>query len=91
MQKALTQMNVKLQQVIRVTGKTGMDIIEAIAGGERDPRKLARLHQGQRGDHRQVAAGALARRIFELTQALELYRFYQDKIAQCDREIDISS
>ena len=31
MQKALTQMNVKLQHVIRdITGKTGMDIIEAI-------------------------------------------------------------
>ncbi len=26
--------------------------------------------------------------IFELTQALELYRFYQDKIAECDREIE---
>ena len=38
MQKALTQMNVKLQHVIRdITGKTGIDIIEAIAGGERDP------------------------------------------------------
>ena len=36
MQKALTQMNVKLQHVIAdITGKTGMDIIEAIAGGER--------------------------------------------------------
>ena len=42
MQKALTQMNVKLQHVIRdITGKTGMDIIEAIVGGERDPRTLA--------------------------------------------------
>ena len=37
MQKALTQMNVKLQHVIRdITGKTGMDIIGAIVGGERD-------------------------------------------------------
>ena len=37
MQKALTQMNVKLQHVIAdITGK--MDIIEAIAGGERNPR-----------------------------------------------------
>ena len=26
--------------------------------------------------------------IFELTQALELYRVYQDKIAECDREIE---
>ena len=44
MQKALTQMNVKLQHVIsNITGQTGMDIIEAIVGGERDPRKLARL------------------------------------------------
>ncbi len=46
MQKALTQMNVKLQHVIsNITGKTGMDIIEAIVGGERDPRKLARLRR----------------------------------------------
>ena len=34
----------KLQQVIRdITGKTGMDIIEAIVQGERSPRRLARL------------------------------------------------
>ncbi len=26
--------------------------------------------------------------IFELNQALELYWFYQDKIAECDREIE---
>ena len=38
MQKALTQMNVKLQHVIsNITGKTGMDIIEAIVKGERPP------------------------------------------------------
>ena len=38
MQKALIQMNVKLQHVIsNITGKTGMDIIEAIVNGERDP------------------------------------------------------
>ena len=44
MQKALTQMNVKLQHVISdITGKTGTDIIEAIVAGERDPRQLARL------------------------------------------------
>ncbi len=44
MQKALTQMNVKLHHVIRdITGKTGMDIMKAIVGGERDPGKLAQL------------------------------------------------
>ena len=75
MQKALTQMNVKLQHVIRdITGKTGMDIIEAIVGGERDPRTLARLR-----DRRIKADGATIAKslqghwreehIFELTQA----------------------
>ena len=94
MQKALTQMNVKLQHVIRdITGKTGMAIVEAIVNGERDPRKLARLR-----DPRIKADGATIARslrghwreehIFELTQALELYRLYQDKIAECDQEIE---
>ena len=35
MQKALTQMNVKLQQVMRHHVQDGQDIMEAIAGGER--------------------------------------------------------
>ena len=48
MQKALTQMNVKLQHVISdITGKTGLDIMQAIVDGERDPRRLAGLR-----DHR---------------------------------------
>ena len=94
MQKALTQMNVKLQHVISdITGKTGMDIIEAIVQGERSPRRLARLR-----DHRIKADEATIAKslqghwreehIFELTQALELYRAYQGKIAECDREIE---
>ena len=38
MQKALEQMNVKLAEVVTdITGLTGMSIIEAILGGERDP------------------------------------------------------
>ena len=94
MQKALTQMNVKLQHVIRdITGKTGMDIMEAIAGGERDPRKLARLRDPRiKADEATIARSLQGHwreeHIFELTQALELYRFYQDKIAECDREIE---
>ena len=94
MQKALTQMNVKLQHVISdITGKTGMDIIEAIVQGERSPRRLARLR-----DHRIKADEATIAKslqghwreehIFELTQALELYRVYQARIAECDREIE---
>ncbi len=42
MQKALSQMNVKLQHVISdVTGKTGLAIIDDIVRGERDAHKLA--------------------------------------------------
>ena len=94
MQKALSQMNVKLQHVISdITGKTGMDIIEAIVGGQRDPRKLAELRDPRtRADERTIALSLEGHwreeHIFELTQALELYRVYQAKIAQCDSEIE---
>ena len=94
MQKALTQMNVKLHHVIRdITGKTGMDIMEAIVKGERNPRKLARLRDPRiKADEKTIARSLRGHwrdeHIFELTQALELYRFYQDKIAECDREIE---
>ena len=94
MQKALTQMNVKLQHVISdITGKTGMMIIEAIVGGERNPRKLAQLRDPRTRATEATIAKSLQghwreEHIFELTQALELYRTYQDKIAQCDREIE---
>ena len=94
MQKALTQMNVKLQHVIRdITGKTGMDIMEAIVGGERNPRRLARLRDPRiKSDEKTIAKSLRGHwrdeHIFELTQALELYQFYHDKIAECDREIE---
>ena len=94
MQKALTQMNVKLQHVIsNITGKTGMAIIEAIVGGERDPRQLAKLRDRRiRADEETIAKSLQGHwreeHIFELTQALELYRFYHDKIGECDLEIE---
>ena len=94
MQKALTQMNVKLHHVISdITGKTGLDIIEAIVDGQRDPRQLAQLRDPRiKADEATIAKSLQGHwreeHIFELNQALELYRFYQDKIAECDREIE---
>ena len=94
MQKALTQMNVKLHHVIsNITGQTGMDIIEAIVSGERDPRKLAQLRNYRiRADEATIAKSLQGHwreeHLFKLTQALELYRVYQGKIAECDREIE---
>ena len=93
MQKALTQMNVQLQRVIsNITGQTGMDIIQAMVDGERDPRKLAQFRRpGMKADEATIARSLQGHwreeHIFELTQALELYRFYHEKIAECDREI----
>ncbi len=44
MQKALTQMNLQLTQVISdITGTTGMRIIRAILQGERNPYRLAEM------------------------------------------------
>ena len=86
MQKALTQMNVKLHHGIR-------DIIEAIVQGERNPRRLARMRDPRtKSDERTIAKSLQGHwrkeHLFELTQALELYRTYQAKISECDREIE---
>ena len=50
MQKALTEMNVRLDSVIaNITGLTGQRILRAIIDGERDPERLATLrHRASR-------------------------------------------
>ena len=94
MQKALTQMNIKLQHVISdITGKTGMEIITAIVRGERNPHKLAQFRDPRtKADEKTIAKSLHGHwreeHIFELTQALELYRVYQRKIEECDRQIE---
>jgi transposase len=93
MQKALTQMNLQLQHVVAdITGATGLRIIRAIVGGERDPAVLAALR-----DHRCKASEETIRQalvgndreehVFALAQALELYDTYQAKVADCDGRI----
>ena len=53
MQKALTEMNVRLDSVISdLAGVTGLRIVRAIVAGERDPRRLASLR------HRAIKASA---------------------------------
>jgi transposase len=93
MHKALTQMNIKLQHVVSdITGKTGMDIIQAIIAGERNPEELSKLRDYRVKASETTIAKALHghwrdEHLFELTQAAELYTTYQDKIAACDRRI----
>ena len=94
MQKALIQMNVQLHKVISdITGVSGMRIIRAILGGERDPQVLAamrdhriksspeRIAQSLQGDYR-------PEHLFALEQCLSLYDTYRTMIADCDQRIE---
>jgi transposase len=93
LQKALTEMNLQVANVLSdVSGETGLRIIDAILGGERDPERLA-----ARRDRRiQASAAQLARalrghwkdeELFVLEQARLSYSHYQEQIAQCDERI----
>lgn len=94
MQKALSQMNVQLHNVISdITGGTGMRIIRAIAEGERCPRILSGYRDPRCKSPVDVIEKSLTgyyreEHVFALKQALELYEIYQGKIAACDNEIE---
>ncbi len=93
MQKALTQMNVQLDNVVSdLMGKTGMAILRSIVAGERDPKQLATLRDRRlRADEETVARSLYGNwrpeHLFALTQALAHYDFLNDQIAACDEEI----
>lgn len=94
MQKALSLMNVQLHNVISdITGDTGMRIIRAIISGERDPKILATYRDPRCKNTKEVIEKSLTghyreEHVFALTQALELYDVYQEKIAACDAVIE---
>jgi transposase len=93
MQKALTEMNIQLANVISdISGQTGLAIIRAIVGGERDAEKLAKMKDYRILASQQTIAKSLQgnwrqEHIFSLRQALALYDTYQSKIAECDHQI----
>ncbi len=60
MQKALQQMNIQLSQVLSdITGETGMAILRAIIGGERDGVKLAQYRNSRCKSPEETIAKAL--------------------------------
>jgi len=93
MQKALAQMNLQLHNVVAdITGATGMRIIKAILGGERNPDVLAALRDQRCKNSAATIALSLKgnyrpEHLFSLRQAVEFYEFHQSKIADCDRQI----
>jgi len=94
MQKALTQMNVQLTNVITdIVGKTGQDIIRAIVGGERDPEKLAklrnyRIHASEAEIAKSLKGNWREEHVFCLGQALALFDTYQKLIAETDAKLE---
>jgi transposase len=94
LQKALTQMNIQLHHVVSdVTGATGMRIIRAIVAGERDAEVLAamrdvRCKASQETIRESLVGNYQPEHLFSLSQALELYDFYQRQIHACDVEIE---
>lgn len=93
MQKALIRMNVQLANAINdITGKTGLAIIRAIVEGERDPWKLAALRDARVRATEEEIANSLAGNwrpdvLFELKQVLAAYDFVQERMADCDVEL----
>ena len=93
MQKALTEMNVRLDSVIAdITGQTGMKILRAIVDGERDPQRLASFR------HRRIKASAdtiaaslegtwREEHLFALEQAVQRYDFLDRQIEDCKARI----
>lgn len=94
MQKALQQMNLRLDCVVSdITGVTGLRILDAILEGERDPLKLAQLRDPRCKNSKEVIARALEgnwreEHLFALRQALALFRTYHQQMAECDRRIE---
>lgn len=93
-QKALTQMNIQLANVISdVVGVTGLQILRAILAGERDGEALAalrngRIHASADDIARSLQGNWRAEHLFALRQAVDMFDFIGTQLAQCDREID---
>jgi transposase len=93
MQKAMTQMNIQLANVLSdVSGVTGQAIIKAVLAGERDPHKLAAF----RDPHVKASEEKIAQSLegnwqddllFLLKQEQDGYEFCQKQMAECDRQL----
>ena len=95
MHKALTLMNIKVQNVIsQLHGVSGMRIMTAIAAGERKAERLADLCEKSilKTKRERVVASLKgnykSEHVFALKQALCAYDFYQNQITECDKQIE---
>ena len=93
MQKSLDQMNVRVHRAVSdIDGVTGIAILQAIANGERDARKLAKLrdprcHKSEEEIAEQLNGHWREDHLFSLQQALKMHKAIQERIVDYDREI----
>src|ERR1700674_359052 len=93
MQKSLDQMNVRVHRAVSdIDGVTEMAILRAIAQGERDAQKLARLRDRRCSKSQEEIAEQLSGHwredhLFSLQQSLKMYDAIQERIAAYDREL----
>ena len=94
MQKALTQMNIQLANVISdVAGETGQKILRAILAGERDGHVLAAMKNSRiRASDEEIAKSLRgnwrAEHLFALRQAMAGFDFVGSQLAEVDLEIE---
>jgi len=94
MQKALTQMNLQLANVLSdVSGATGQAIIKAILAGERNAHKLAEFRDPRVEASEEQIAQSLEGNwqpdlLFVLKQEQDGYEFCQKQMAECDRQLE---
>ncbi len=95
MPQALERMKVKFHDVISdLTGVSGLKVVRALLRGEREPAQLLALCDEHIQKHKSAAVIESLRGcwkeepLFARRQALELWKFFQKKIADCDRKLE---
>ena len=92
--KALPQMNLQIHHVISdIMRATGLAIVDAILDGQRDAVELAKLRNSRiKADEETIRKSLVGNwgleHLFTLRQWRELYRTYQQRIVECDLEIE---
>lgn len=94
MHKFLHLLNLRLDVVVKdIVGLTGLAIIDSICKGETNPEILASHRHGNCRKSEEEIAKALQNNgrvdfLFGLRQEFDLYKQYQRRIQQCDKEIE---
>lgn len=93
MQKSCDQMNIRIHHAVSdIDGKTGLAIVGAIVGGQRDPAELAKLRDWRCKKGEAEIADALTgawreEHLFTLGQAYRTLAFIDGQIAEYDGQI----